>query len=216
MGIMMSEYTDDTGRLRGLKREIRAQATANLQQQRNKDELSERIHRRLMQLAEYAHAKAVLVYVSRSGEVQTRAIISQAWVDDKQVAVPCCVDNELELYRLKSMEDLVPRTLGILEPRNEVRCEKERKASVERIDLIIVPGVAFDRKGGRVGHGRGYYDRMLCRARPGTSVIGLAFECQIVPEVPMMEHDVFVHKVITEQAIYESPFSASARKDDLS
>jgi 5-formyltetrahydrofolate cyclo-ligase len=100
------------------------------------------------------------------------------------------------------MQDLAPGTLGILEPRDELRKCAERKVDVGEIDLLVVPGVAFDPGGGRLGHGKGYYDRLLRRAPRETPSVGLAFECQVFPEVPMMEHDVFLHKVITENTAY--------------
>jgi 5-formyltetrahydrofolate cyclo-ligase len=92
--------------------------------------------------------------------------------------------------------------LGILEPGDEIRTQASRRAALGELHLIVVPGVAFDPRGGRVGHGRGYYDRLLRRARSETPVVGLGFECQIFAEVPMLDHDVFVDKVITEKRIY--------------
>ena len=63
--------------------------------------------------------------------------------------------------------------------------------------------MAFDRRGGRLGHGKGYYDSFLKQTRPETPLVALAFECQIVPEVPMLPHDVYMTKVVTEKGIYE-------------
>ena len=67
---------------------------------------------------------------------------------------------------------------------------------------MIVPGVAFDRDGGRLGHGFGYYDKLLNRARPDAPLVALAFECQLFPQIPMQAHDVFMDKVVTESAVY--------------
>lgn len=199
---MPEQPHDQAEHLRGLKLKIRALAEASRQQQTNRDELSERICQRVIQLPEYVHAKAMLVYVSRPAEVQTRPIIHRAWAEGKQIAVPYCARNELELYCVDSMRDVAPGTLGILEPHDDVRSCAERAVDIGQIDLVVVPGVAFDPGGGRLGHGRGYYDRLLQRAPHETPLVGLAFESQIVSEVPMMEHDVFVHKVITEKAVY--------------
>ena len=66
----------------------------------------------------------------------------------------------------------------------------------------MVPGVAFDRRGGRMGHGFGYYDKLLEHARPDAPLVALAFECQLFPEIPTQAHDIFMDKIITEQAIY--------------
>jgi len=68
--------------------------------------------------------------------------------------------------------------------------------------LVMVPGVAFDRRGARMGHGKGYYDKLLEHARPDTPLVALAFECQLFPEVPVQAHDIFMDQIITEQTIY--------------
>jgi len=67
---------------------------------------------------------------------------------------------------------------------------------------VVVPGVAFDRRGGRVGHGKGYYDALLGRVRPSIPLVGLAFECQLCDQVPMLAHDIWMSRVITERPIY--------------
>ncbi len=67
---------------------------------------------------------------------------------------------------------------------------------------MIVPGVAFDRDGGRFGHGFGYYDKLLHHVRPDAPLVALAFDCQIFPQIPMQEHDIFMDKVVTETAVY--------------
>jgi 5-formyltetrahydrofolate cyclo-ligase len=68
--------------------------------------------------------------------------------------------------------------------------------------MVVVPGVAFDRSGGRLGHGKGYYDKLLVRIRPDAHIVAVAYECQLFPEVPMLPHDVRMHKVVTESAVY--------------
>jgi 5-formyltetrahydrofolate cyclo-ligase len=90
----------------------------------------------------------------------------------------------------------------ILEPRIELRSLRENKVDVGELDLVMVPGVAFDRTGARMGHGFGYYDKLLEHARPGTPLIALAFECQLFPHIPTLDHDIFMDKIITEKAIY--------------
>ena len=66
-----------------------------------------------------------------------------------------------------------------------------------------MPGLAFDRQCGRIGYGKGYYDRLLQQARADAALVAVAFECQVFPEVPVLPHDVRVDKIITEEAIYE-------------
>ncbi len=135
-------------------------------------------------------------------EVQTLELIEAAWCDKKTVAVPCCIGNRLWLFHLQSMEELAPRTLGILEPRNELRQHEERWLDVSQIDLFVVPGVAFDRSGGRLGYGKGYYDRLLADAHVEVPKIALAFECQMIDQVPMTARDITMDCVITDKSVY--------------
>ncbi len=91
---------------------------------------------------------------------------------------------------------------GSSSPRLELRALPEKRIDVERVDLVMVPGVAFDRSGGRMGHGKGYYDRLLRNARPDARLVALAFECQLFPEIPMSPHDIWMDKIVTEKAVY--------------
>ena len=186
-----------------LKTQIREQAHANRNAQENKDELSRQIVRQFMALPEYQAAKTVLFYLDVRSEVRTRHSLEEALASGKKIVVPYCVEGELlELFHLESMDELSVGMYRILEPKAELRTLSAKQVQVEDIDLIMVPGVAFDRRGGRTGHGKGYYDKLLEHARPDTPLVALAFECQMFPEIPMQEHDVFMDKVITEQAIY--------------
>jgi 5-formyltetrahydrofolate cyclo-ligase len=90
----------------------------------------------------------------------------------------------------------------ILEPRPELRSLAEKRVSPGELDLVMVPGVAFDRKGSRMGHGFGYYDKLLQHARDDAPLVALAFECQLFPEIPTQAHDIFMDKIITEKAVY--------------
>lgn len=123
-------------------------------------------------------------------------------VANRELLVPYCQGEDLKLFRLRSMAELEPGVFSILEPRRELRQLPERQATIQEVDLVMVPGVAFDGQGGRLGHGRGYYDRLLRQARPETLFVGVAYQCQIFPEVPMLPTDVRMHRVITETAIY--------------
>ena len=73
---------------------------------------------------------------------------------------------------------------------------------VRTLDLIMVPGVAFTREGARMGHGKGYYDKLLQHARADAPLVALAFECQLFPEIPVQAHDIYMDKIITERAVY--------------
>ena len=185
------------------KQLIREQAHANRNAQENKDELSRAIVGRCMQLPEYQRAKTVLFYIDVRSEVRTRNDLANALTGGKKIVVPYCVEGELELFHLEHNDELAIGMYKILEPRDDLRSVAAKKVDVTEIDLIIVPGVAFDRRGGRTGHGKGYYDKMLEHARPDTPLVALAFECQMFDEIPMQEHDVFMDKVVTELAAYD-------------
>lgn len=186
-----------------LKQQIREKAHANRNAQENKDELSRDIVARCMALPEYQRAKTVLFYIDVRSEVRTRNDLVNALSGGKKIVVPYCVDGELELFHLENYDELSLGMYRILEPMPELRSVEAKRVDVKEIDLIIVPGVAFDRRGGRTGHGKGYYDKLLEHARPDTPLVALAFECQLFDEIPMQDHDVFMDRVVTEKAVYE-------------
>lgn len=188
--------------LRERKEELRKQAHANRQALANKDVLSQIICRKFAELPEYAAAGTVMFYVDVRAEVRTRQYLPTALQHGKRIVVPYCVDGELELFHLQSMEELSQGMYRILEPRAELRTLPEKRVDVAELDLIMVPGVAFDRTGARMGHGFGYYDKLLEHTRRDTPLVALAFECQLFEEIPTQAHDVFMDKIITEQAVY--------------
>jgi 5-formyltetrahydrofolate cyclo-ligase len=186
------------------KKLLREQAHANRNAQTDKDELSRGICDRFMALPAYAAAKTVLFYIDVRAEVRTRHSLPAALASGKTVIVPWCNDQgELELFRLADMSELAVGMYKILEPRPELRTLAEKHVRPDDLDLVMVPGVAFDRRGGRMGHGKGYYDKLLQHARPDAPLVALAFECQLFPEIPVAPHDVFMDRIITESAVYE-------------
>jgi 5-formyltetrahydrofolate cyclo-ligase len=187
------------------KRQIRRQAIANRQLQANRESLSRVISATVEALPAYRAAQTVMYYVAMPVEVQTRDALTAALHAGKRVVVPYCAGGELELFRLADMDELEPGTLGILEPSRDLRSIREKQAHAGELDVIIVPGVAFDRRGGRLGHGKGYYDRLLARTEPRTRRIAVAYESQMFPEIPMSDHDVFMDMVVTETTVYRGP-----------
>jgi len=185
------------------KTEIRSLAHAARKNQADKDEVSRRITQRVMELPEYQSADCVMWYVDVRDEARTRHALPEALQSGKRIVVPYCVDGELELFHLESMEELEIGMYKILEPREDLRKVETKRVDVKALDLILVPGVAFDARGGRTGHGKGYYDKLLENAKPETPLIALAFQCQIFDEIPMQEHDIFMDKVVTEEKVYQ-------------
>ena len=124
-------------------------------------------------------------YVDVRDEVRTRHALPDALASGKRIVIPYCVAGELELFHLESMNELETGMYSILEPLAELREVAPKRVDVSALDLILVPGVAFDARGGRTGHGKGYYDKLLENARPETPLVSLAFECQMFDEIPM-------------------------------
>ena len=185
------------------KAAIREQAHEARRAQENKDELSQTICEKFAALPEFASAKTVMFYVDVRTEVRTRHFLPQALTLGKQSVVPWCnAEGELELFHLENMDELSIGMYKILEPREDLRLLPAKQVPVEQLDLVMVPGVAFDRSGARMGHGKGYYDKLLEHARPDTPLVALAFECQMFPEIPVQSHDVFMDKIVTESAVY--------------
>jgi 5-formyltetrahydrofolate cyclo-ligase len=155
----------------------------------------------LFSLPEFIQAEMVMFFISFRSEVLTEEMIKET-IDRKQkVAVPV---TDLEHRRLKISEledydsDLVLSTYGILEPKKE----KVREVRPDEIDLVVAPGSVFDERGRRIGYGGGYYDRLLRELKQETKVAALAFELQIVDEVPAeQDRDIPVDLIITEERI---------------
>ncbi len=182
------------------KKVIREEAHRLRNELPEKDPLSLGICQTLVDSEEYQKANTILWYLDARSEVRTRHFIPSALLSSKKIVVPYCVDGFLQLFHLKSMEDLMVGMYKILEPKSELRDLPEYRVDVQEIDLIVVPGVAFDRRGARMGHGFGYYDKLLEHARKDTPFIALAFECQLFPEIPTAAHDMFMDKILTEKA----------------
>lgn len=196
---MTSENMDA---LQQRKKAIREQAHARRNQQPDKDELSRAICATFMALPEYAAAKTVMFYVDARSEVRTRHSLPDALKSGKRIVVPWCLNNELELFHLEDMNELAIGMYKILEPKPELRELPAKKVTAKELDVVMVPGVAFDRSGARMGHGFGYYDKLLQSARPDAPLVALAFECQFFPEIPTGPHDICMDKIITEKAVY--------------
>jgi len=188
--------------LREQKRQMRLQALAARKAQQDKDGLSRRIMDRLLELPAYQQARTVMLYIGVRSEVSTRQYVPRILASGRRLVVPFCEGDELGLFLLSDLSELQPSGFGLLEPPPVLRAQADRRPHVRDLDLIAVPGLAFDRRGARLGHGKAYYDRLLHRVRRDTVLAGLAFECQMVAEGPTGRRDVFMDWVITEDAVY--------------
>ena len=158
---------------------------------------SAEIEARLFALPEYRSASLVLFYASFQSEVETHRMIRRALSEGKRVALPRVMGKELELIEIACFDsEVVPGAWGIPEP------ERGKPARLNDIELIVMPGAAFDEQGNRIGYGAGFYDKLLPYYTGRT--VALAFELQIVPSAPSDKHDIPVHKVITEERTIEA------------
>ena len=186
------------------KAALREQARKARIAQKNKDEVSRLIVEKFLALPQYQAAKTVMFYVDAGSEVRTRHLLPEVLKHGKAIVVPYCIveTNQLELFHLEDMSELVEGAYKILEPREDLRCKPGKILQPTALDLVMVPGTAFDPQGGRMGQGKGYYDRLLTNARPDAPLVALAFQCQIFPEIPVDQHDVYMDMVITEEQTY--------------
>lgn len=165
----------------------------------NKQEIlkkSQAIEKRLFSLDEFKEAKVVMFYISFGSEVNTHFMVEDSLKIGKKVAVPFCKTESQELaasFITSFREDLEAGAYGILEPKKMKRAE----TPLSQIELILIPGLVFDLGGHRLGYGQGYYDKFL-KEIPGVTVVGLAYELQIVERLPRFPHDIAVSKIITE------------------
>lgn len=142
----------------------------------------------------------LMVYMDFGDEVQTASFLWNLLEEGREnsFVVPFCQDAELEAWRIFSPEELEPGIFGIPEPTVALRAEPERFVSPESLDFVLVPGLAFDENGRRLGRGKGYYDRFLARLDPTALTVALAFECQMFDRIPVDEHDRPVSAIVTE------------------
>jgi 5-formyltetrahydrofolate cyclo-ligase len=154
---------------------------------------------RLEGLDLFKQAKSISLYYALPGEVETAAFIDK-WAETKTIFLPVVEGNDLGFHIYKGKHSLRHGAFGIMQP------ERDDSCPTEQTDLIIVPGIAFDRKCNRLGRGKGYYDRILA-ALP-ISKIGLCYDFQLVDEIPTEPFDIPVDMVVTDKETFQSAAQA--------
>ncbi|MEM6691172.1 MAG: 5-formyltetrahydrofolate cyclo-ligase [Planctomycetota bacterium] len=185
------------------KESLRQLAKQARQDQKEKDTRSQRILDRVINLPDYQSANTVMWYVDVRDEVRTRGHLKEQLETSKSIVVPYCFGRDLHLFHLVDFEDLMPGHFGILEPSRELVESQQRSVRDTKVDLVIVPGVAFDTLGNRLGHGKGFYDRWFTKANSNLIRVGVAFDCQVFPSVPCEPHDMKMNHIITESQHYK-------------
>lgn len=199
-----SDIKSDVGKedVEFLKKEMRMK----VQSLRDSVSLEERIKKskiiaeKFLKTEEYMEAKNLLIYFPFRSEIDTTIIIKDALKKGKKVILPRVSNEKLELYFVKDLsEELKKGSFGIMEPVPSL-C---KPATIEEIDLAVVPGVAFDANLNRLGYGGGFYDRLLENLPSEIKKIALAFEIQVVLEIPVTKKDKKIDMIITEKNIYK-------------
>jgi 5-formyltetrahydrofolate cyclo-ligase len=159
-------------------------------------EKSEAICSAIKSIKEYSAAQSILFFMPFRGEVDIKPLIEKALQQGRRCALPKCgKGGSLKLFSISNLSaDVEPGMFGITEPK-ECMCEY----TCDKFSVIIIPGVAFDRQGRRIGYGAGYYDRLLAKAARGSLIIAPAFALQVLAELPHGGHDVPVDIIVTEE-----------------
>ena len=185
------------------KQVVRKTILTLLKNQKEEDRLgkSRKIREKVFEDPDFARSRTVLFYASFAGEVETFEMMRQAMQEGKQIALPRVNVHTKELFPkcvVNLEEDLEYGPYNIRQPKGDVA----QDIDINTIDLVVVPAVAFDRKCYRLGRGAGYYDRFLTKLPSGIPLVGIAFDFQILDELPIEEHDLPVSRVITETAVF--------------
>ena len=158
-----------------------------------KKEAANEVFKKIEQLPDFIKAKTILMYWSTSSELPTHEFIDK-WSEEKQILLPVVVGHMMIIKPYTGRENMTKGKLGIWEPESQ-------KSYVNQIDLVIVPGSAFDKKKRRLGRGRGYYDVYFKDKK--VKKWGIAYDFQLLDNVPVTEHDVKMNKVITPTFMIE-------------
>ena len=159
--------------------------------------LSEKIFRNLRENSFFNNSAHIMVYLDFKHEVKTDFIINYCLENNKKVYVPICIPetHELCISRITNLEELQSGHFGIREPKPEYI----RLSDSSIVDLVLVPGVAFDSLGNRIGFGAGYYDRFMRRLEPGVIKAALAYSFQIADTIPSGQYDIPMDYIVTEK-----------------
>lgn len=163
-------------------------------------EKTKTIEGRLFDFANFLESKIALMYANNENEVQTAKILLRALHSNKIVVLPAYSADNFEMT-LKKVDNL-KKDLQV-GPRNipQPHVNRCKIVPIEKIDIAIIPAVALDEKGGRIGSGEGYYDRLIPNLAITTRKVALALEAQIIPQVPIESHDKHVDIIITEDRV---------------
>ena len=164
---------------------------------KNREEKSIEIFKNLIAQEEFEKAKIIALYNSLNTEVDTKRIIKHSLENGKMVLLPRVIENDIKFYKISKNEKLEKSSFGVWEPEDD----NTKKVLKSEIDLVIVPGICFDKDKNRIGFGKGYYDRFLDDYKGKT--IAICYEKQVLKneKIPFSKNDIKVEKIITEERV---------------
>ncbi|MGN0930822.1 MAG: 5-formyltetrahydrofolate cyclo-ligase [Thermoguttaceae bacterium] len=198
------------------KKQIRAEIKAKLDSLSiDRRKTADALFRQIANIPQLNRAKVVGIFVDFQKEVPVRYVIPRlfdAFSNIQRVGVPFCEGKLMRFYNLQkpsvdpiagepTFRDLVPLSYGILEPPREAQLIESNIISPKEIDLLFVPGIAFDLNGRRLGRGAGFYDRYLPQLRRDALIVGIAYDEQLVDKAPVDAFDYPVHALVTPQRV---------------
>ena len=180
---------DEKKELRNKMKKIR-----NLISKENKQIYDEIIFNKLIIDSDFKNANNYFIFVNFGSEIDTKKIINYLLERNKNVFVPKVVGKDMKLFKINGFNDLEEGCMGILEPKDE--CVEFVD---EKLNFILMPGLAFDKSGGRIGYGGGYYDKFLKQLSYYKKIpkVAIAYNFQVIDYIPMNDYDVKVDKIIT-------------------
>ena len=174
--------------------------------ERERAALCDSIREQLCKTSAYKKSGCIFTYISMKSEVDTRKMIRQAWQDGKRVFSPKVEGKGMEFLEIFSMEGLVESKFGVLEPNGEKQSLRPGLISkkLKETKLMLIPGLAFDLSGNRIGYGAGYYDRYLAKHSEEEFVkIALAFDFQVMDQIASYDNDIKVNGIITPTRVIQ-------------
>lgn len=187
-------------------RDAKAQLRSALKNRRDslnqelQEEEAKKILPLIVSLPAWQNSQVVCLYASFAGELPTQRLLHSALQSGKKLLLPRVnPHHQPSLHVVYDLEKLVLSPLGILEP-----AESSPQVSPQKVDFFLVPGIAFDKQGNRLGHGSGFYDRLLAQIKSGAFCLGYAHDFQMVPMIPHEAHDIRVHAVATPTGIIQT------------
>ncbi len=191
-----------------MKRSLRNEILRIRKEYNKVEEDSKKIAERFLSIPEVKKAKSILLYFPHKNEVDTTFIIKELLKEGKDVVLPKVVGFHLYPIKISDLTSLKSGYAGIKEPEGE-------KYPLEKIDVIVVPAVAFDIHGHRLGYGKGYYDRLLSKVN--ALKIGLSYDFQVLEKLPSEPHDIPVDLIVTPTKIFKTTagFTEKQKKEEV-